>query len=339
MSAAVPYARGLHELGDGLHAYLQPDGGWGWSNAGLIVADGASLLVDTLFDLALTGQMLESMRPLLERSPLAAAFNTHGNGDHCYGNQLLPDALPIYATTIAAEEIRAVPPAAAQTLFKETDLGPEFAAWVRDAFGPFDWEGIEVRPPTETFAGETVVRVGDREVRLVEVGPAHTQGDAIAYVPDAGAVFTGDILFARSTPVMWAGPVSSWLAAADRILALEPRVIVPGHGPLADPQIVRDLQEYLRFVQREARLRFEAGLDAVQAADDIDLGPYADWGDRERIAVNVDMVYRELDPSRAPTPVPELFVRMAQWKARHDRRGATAAGRPSGPLDPGNPSP
>ena len=44
------YSKGLHDLGDGCFAYLQPDGGWGWSNAGLVVGDGVSLLVDTLFD-------------------------------------------------------------------------------------------------------------------------------------------------------------------------------------------------------------------------------------------------------------------------------------------------
>ena len=53
--------KGLHEVADGCHAYLQPDGSWGWSNAGLIVGDGASLLVDTLFDLKLTQRMLDSM--------------------------------------------------------------------------------------------------------------------------------------------------------------------------------------------------------------------------------------------------------------------------------------
>lgn len=316
-SLAGRYSHGLHELGDGLHAFLQPDGGWGRSNAGLIGADGASLLVDTLFDLKLTAEMLEAMRPHLERSPLSAAFNTHGNGDHCYGNQLLPADLPIHATRVAAQEIAAVPPAAAQALFKGSDLGPEFAAFVAEAFGPFDWTGIESRPPNQTFADETVLRVGDREVRLMSVGPAHTAGDAIAWVPDARAVFTGDILFAHCTPVMWAGPVSSWLGAADRILALDPAVIVPGHGPLADAGMVRDLQDYLRFVKREATARFEAGIDAEAAADDIDLGPYADWGDAERIAVNVEMVYRELDPSRPVAAVPELFMRMARWAARH----------------------
>src|SRR5438034_1297707 len=60
-SPSVPYARGLHELAEGCFAYLQPDGSWGWSNAGLVVGDGASLLVDTLFDLRLTGDMLAAL--------------------------------------------------------------------------------------------------------------------------------------------------------------------------------------------------------------------------------------------------------------------------------------
>jgi hypothetical protein len=60
----VAYTRGLHELGDGLFAYLQPDGTWGWSNAGLVTAGGTSLLIDTLFDLRLTREMLEAMRAI-----------------------------------------------------------------------------------------------------------------------------------------------------------------------------------------------------------------------------------------------------------------------------------
>ena len=82
-----PYTKGLHELGNGCFAYLQPDGGWGWSNAGLVTDAGASLLVDTLFDLALTREMLAAMRratPAAAR--IGALVNTHANGDHCYGN-------------------------------------------------------------------------------------------------------------------------------------------------------------------------------------------------------------------------------------------------------------
>ena len=56
------YTKGLHDLGNGCYGYLQPDGSWGWSNAGLVVDGGESLLVDTLFDLKLTREMLDTMR-------------------------------------------------------------------------------------------------------------------------------------------------------------------------------------------------------------------------------------------------------------------------------------
>src|SRR5690606_12620974 len=86
------YERGLHEVADGVLAYLQPDGGWGWSNAGLICGDGASLLVDTLFDARLTGDMLDDMGAVTSSRPIGTLVNTHANGDHCYGNGLVAGA-------------------------------------------------------------------------------------------------------------------------------------------------------------------------------------------------------------------------------------------------------
>ena len=310
----VAYEKGLHELGDGLFCYLQPDGGWGWNNAGLIAADGASLLVDTLFDLRLTREMLDAMKPVTDRSPIGAAMNTHGNGDHCFGNELLPEGVEIYATPAAAEEMQAAPPSLVDLLNK-ADLGPEWAAY--RPFAPFDFEGIGLRLPTQTFNGRRDVGVGDRTVTLIEVGPAHTGGDAIAWIEDAGVVFTGDILFVEGTPIMWAGPVQNWLDACDRVLELDARVLVPGHGPVTDESGVRDVQRYLAYVRDEARARFDAGMDAEAAADDIELGDFADWGDSERIAVNVESLYREFDPSREPAQPLDLFLRMARWKARH----------------------
>jgi len=313
----VAYERGLHELGDGLFAYLQPDGTWGWSNAGLVTADGESLLVDTLFDLRLTRDMLTAMQRVTERSPIAQAVNTHGNGDHWFGNPLLPDGIPIIASAAALEEMRAVPPRVVHELFNVLDLGPEFDAFARRTVRRFDHASIEPRLPTESFEGRRALQVGDRAVELIELGPAHTRGDVIAHVPGAEAVFTGDLLFIEGTPIMWEGPTANWLAACDRILALGARVIVPGHGPVTDASGVRDVQRYLSYVRDEAARRFEAGMAADEAADDIDISDFRDWGDPERIAVNVASVYRELDPSLPPIPVPEQFVRMARWSARH----------------------
>jgi glyoxylase-like metal-dependent hydrolase (beta-lactamase superfamily II) len=313
----IAYERGLHELGDGLYAYLQPDGTWGWSNAGLITADGTSLLVDTLFDLRLTQAMLDTMAPVTDDSPIGQAVNTHGNGDHWFGNQLLPDGIPILATRAALEDMQAVPPQALHLLFNELALGPEFDHFAADTMRRFEFAPIDPRLPTDTFERELELRVGDRTVQLIEVGPAHTLGDAIAYVPDAQTVFTGDILFIEGTPIMWAGPVSNWLNACERILDLRARVLVPGHGPVTDDSGVRDVQRYLTYVRDEARKRFDEGMDAEAAADDIDISDFRDWGDPERIAVNVATLYREFDPQQPEIPPPELFVRMARWRTRH----------------------
>lgn len=313
----IAYRRGLHELGDGLYAYLQPDGTWGWSNAGLITAEGGSLLIDTLFDLRLTQAMLDEMQPVTREYPIVQAMNTHGNGDHWFGNQLLPDGIPIIATRAAIEDMQAVQPALLHALSTAPELPPDVEAFARRAFGQFDFSDIEPRLPTESFQSRHELVVDGRRVELIELGPAHTAGDAIAYVPDAGAVFTGDLLFIEGTPIMWAGPVSNWLTACERILELDARVLVPGHGPVTDHSGVRDIQRYLRYVHDEARQRFEAGMDSEAAAQDIDVSEFRDWGDPERIAVNVATVYRELDPSLPDVSPPELFARMGRWSSGH----------------------
>jgi glyoxylase-like metal-dependent hydrolase (beta-lactamase superfamily II) len=132
-------------------------------------------------------------------------------------------------------------------------------------------------------------------------------------VPDARTVFTGDILFVEGTPIVWEGPVSNWIAACDRILALGAEVIVPGHGPITDSRGVRAVRAYLELVLREARARFEAGMDPLEAARDIALGEFADWSDRERIVVNVDTVYRELGARHAGGDTLRLLRGMAEY--------------------------
>ena len=312
----VAYEKGLHELGDGLFAYLQPNGGWGWSNAGLITSDGTSLLVDTLYDLHLTQEMLDAMSQVLAQHPLEAALNTHSNPDHCFGNQLLPSATELYASAATTAEMTDISPALLHTLKSAPELPPELSEFVQLAFGPFDFEGITVRLPSRTFEGRLDLRVGDRDVSFIELGPAHTDGDTIVHVADAATVFTGDLLFIESTPIVWAS-LSNWIRACDAILELQARVLVPGHGPVTDASGVRDVRRYLEFVRDAARERFEAGMSASDAADDIDISDFADWGDPERVAANVVAAYRELDPTRPASTPAELFVEMARWHAAH----------------------
>ena len=226
----MPYDKGLFELGDSCYAYLQPDGSWGWSNAGLVMGDGVSLLVDTLFDLKLTAEMLAAMQPVTRMAPIGTLVNTHANGDHCYGNELVEGA-EIIASAATAHEMTEVPPAMLAAL---NHADGEVGALFRHFFGAFEFDGITVTMPTRTFEGRLDVDVAGRTVELIEVGPAHTRGDTIAYVPDARTVYTGDILFIGGTPIVWAGPLGNWVAACDLMLGMDIDVVVPGHGPLTD---------------------------------------------------------------------------------------------------------
>jgi glyoxylase-like metal-dependent hydrolase (beta-lactamase superfamily II) len=306
----VPYTKGLHEVADGVWAYLQPDGGWGWSNAGLVTGDRTSLLVDTLFDLRLTGEMLDEMRrvtPAAER--IDTVVNTHANGDHCYGNALVADS-DIIASARCAEEMAQLPASAMAGVVRAAPtLGPggDFLARI---FAPFSFEGIETALPTATFEGRLDLSVADRPVTLLEVGPAHTAGDIVVHLPEDGVVFTGDILFHGGHPIVWAGPVANWVTACDRVLELDASVIVPGHGPLATPSAVDDLKSYFEFLTTEARLRHDAGMSALEAAQDIDLGPYAGWGEAERVVANVRALYRDFGDG-APADVVTVMSEMA----------------------------
>ena len=85
------YEAGLASLGNGTFAYLQPDGGWGLSNAALVTDGGEALLVDTLFDFPHTRAMLD-MFARATPAKIRTLVNTHHNGDHCYGNALVAGA-------------------------------------------------------------------------------------------------------------------------------------------------------------------------------------------------------------------------------------------------------
>ncbi|OYW87988.1 MAG: MBL fold metallo-hydrolase, partial [Hyphomonas sp. 32-62-5] len=235
MAARWEYTKGLKDIGNGLYAWLQPDGGWGWSNAGLIRDGDASLLVDTLFDMALTREMLDAMADAtgIGADKIGTIVNTHANGDHCHGNGCCPQA-EIIASEASAKEMAEVPPAMlAQFKKMGAQLGPA-GSYFADIFAPFDFENVDERTPTKTFSGTLDLKVGDKAVKLIEVGPAHTGGDVLVLVPGDKAVFTGDILFIDGTPLMWAGPVANWIRACETIIAMDVDVIVPGHGPVTD---------------------------------------------------------------------------------------------------------
>ena len=309
---AWTYTRGLHDLGNSVYAYLQPDGTWGWSNAGFVSDGDASLLIDTLFDLKLTREMLDTMR----RSIPAAAHidmlvNTHANGDHCYGNELVAGAQIIASSRTAHEIVTGVTPEQFAALLKAAPGMGQLGEYAYRIFSPFEFDNITLTPPDTTFEGRLTLQVGNKTVEVLEVGPAHTLGDTLVHIPADRVIFTGDILFIGGHPIMWAGPTSNWIRACDLILSLDVETIVPGHGPITDKKGVAGVKDYLEYIYAEARKRYEAGMPASEAARDIPLDKYATWSDGERIAVNVISIYRELSGDQTHPNILNLLGQMA----------------------------
>jgi 2-keto-4-pentenoate hydratase/2-oxohepta-3-ene-1,7-dioic acid hydratase in catechol pathway/glyoxylase-like metal-dependent hydrolase (beta-lactamase superfamily II) len=314
--AKIPYTRGLHEVGDRVWAWMLPDGGFGWSNAGLVAGDGASLLVDTLFDLPLTREMLAAMAPITERAPITDALITHSNGDHTHGNQLLDGSVRVIAATGTAEEIEHGMAPEMLVMAQTADLGAVATPYLRERFGPFDFGGITLRNADRTFDDRLTVEVGGRLVELLNLGPAHTAADSVVHVPDAGVLFAGDLLFIGCTPIVWAGPIANWVAACDLMIELDAPTVVPGHGPITDGDGIRAVRGYLVHIAEQAEVAYRKGLSFVEAADTIDLGEYASWLDAERAVINVYTRYRELDSDTPQLPAMGLLAMQAEWLAK-----------------------
>ncbi len=313
--ALIPYTRGLHEVGTDVWAWTLPDGGFGWSNAGLVAGEGASMLVDTLFDLRLTREMLTAMKPITDRHPLRDVLITHSNGDHTHGNQLLGPAVRILAAKATAESIEHELAPEMFAFFQSADFGPTTTPYLRERLGQFFFGDVVTRNADKTFEGQLSVEVGGRRVDVYDLGPAHTAADSVVHVPDAGVLFGGDLLFFGCTPIVWAGPIANWVAACDAMIALDPSVVVPGHGPVGDGSAMKSVREYLTFVSDYADCAWTTGQPFQEAAARIDLGEYRDWLDAERVGVNVYQRYREIDPRTPQLGIRELFDLQAEWQA------------------------
>ncbi len=336
------FSGGLIELADRAWAWLQPNGGLGESNAGLIAGAGESLLIDTLWDARLTRSMLDAMDPITvgAGAPISRLLNTHGDGDHWYGNGLLDADVEIVASEAAIAQMTQEPPAMLTRLAPvgtiaglagRLPLMPGRSsmrglARFGDALSCYEFGGLHPRIPGRSFAGSLELEVGGRRVEVTEVGPAHTGGDAIVWLADARIAFVGDIVFNGVTPIIWAGPVDNWLAAIDRIEALEPDIVVGGHGPPCGVAELRVLRDYWTWLREEvARAGEEKPGDLAERLLDspgFRDAPWGAWGYPERNLVNAARIAATLDGTAGPLGTPERIKLIAAMGALAERLAA-----------------
>ncbi len=329
---ASTYERGLHEVGDGTWAWLQPDGGWGWSNAGLVV-DGDRRCSSTRCSTCRSPRRCSSpCAPPCRPWPDRRVVNTHANGDHCYGNQLVRGA-EIVTSAPSAAEMDEVPPAMLAAFVAAAPT------WARTAtsstiFGRFDFDGIEPERPHPDLRRPLELAVGDRTVPLVEVGPgphrrrrrrprptpaSSSPATSCSTAAPRRVGRTGGQLDRGVRPPAGAGRRDRWC---------------PGHGPVGDRQAVEDQRGYFEWLVAEGTPRLDAGMSPLDAALDLAGGPYEGWGEAERLVANLIVLSRDLgqpdrrrhDPVRRHGRPCGLGARLEAWR-RQLEAGELEGGR------------
>ncbi len=307
----------LLQVSDSCFAAVSDGHGACDANSGLINL-GGGVVVDTQADLAHARRVIELFATVWPGMP-RRVVNTHEDGDHVWGNQLFEGAEIIAHRSVPGRMREAADPRAFRELLGGGERLP--ARWWRRASHPgalalarqlerdYDFEGITAVPPTTLFEERLVLDLDGTEAHLIHVGPCHQAGDTIVHVPSEGVVFAGDVVFRGCTPLGWTGTYARWLQCLDRIIWLDPEVIVPGHGPVCGVEGAMEMRAYLEHVREEAGRCFERGLTSLQASKRIDLGPYGGWRGPARLFANVERAYRELrhEPADAPWDMPATF--------------------------------
>ncbi len=265
---------------------MQPDGSWWINTAGFVVGRSGVLGIDTCATETRTRWYLEAVSAAAGGRLPSTVVNTHHHGDHTNGNCLVPGAALVGHTRCREEMI------------KTGILRPD------GIFEPVEWGEITLAPPFVTFEDRLDVYIDDLRVELHHFGTAaHTTNDVVAWIPERGVLFTGDLVFNGGTPFVLMGSVSGALMALDRLVELGPQVIVPGHGEPCTIDAVDLVGEYLRFLQDTTIEAKAAGLSPLDAARQADLGPFAELTDPERLVGNLHRAFAEHDGVRPGAPI------------------------------------
>ena len=190
-------------------------------NIGVVLGDGAAMLIDTRSTHVQAREILADLRELT-RDPVTVVVDTHGHFDHAFGNHVFrPAAIWGHARCVTFLERTAEVRRA-----RVAREYPELAA---------DLGEVVIDPPDRTFDETGSPRVGGRRVDLFHLGRGHTDHDIVVRVPDANVLFAGDLLENGAVPFFGDGYPLDWPETALRVAELSTGVVVPGHGDHGGP--------------------------------------------------------------------------------------------------------
>jgi glyoxylase-like metal-dependent hydrolase (beta-lactamase superfamily II) len=222
------------------HVYAIPDGRINLvPNIGIIVGSRATLIVDAGMGPKNGETVLRELAKVSKNADLYFT-TTHFHPEHMTGGQAFPANTIVIRPEVQQEEVDRKQPEFIRNFSRRT---PEMKALLQD---------VKPRPPDIVFDHEAKLDLGGVTVRLIWLGPAHTRGDEFVFVEEDGVLFTGDAVINRFFPIFPDADASgkNWLAILDKLDALHPRIIVPGHGEVGEASLIATERNYLQAVQQ-----------------------------------------------------------------------------------------
>lgn len=267
----------LTKVSQDIYAYLGTDDPRYGSNAGFVISPQGVAVVDC--DCLYSDSLLQEIRRLTDQ-PVRFLINTHFHLDHISANDSFAQ---LGALIVSSHGTRRN----AETL-GEAELQERLA---RRSPG----KASQIHLPPLTFSGELVLHLGQKELRLVDMGPGHTHGDTVVYMPQDGVLFSGDLLFAHNYPVVRAyshANPANWVNILDRLLEWPWEMVVPGHGPLGTKKEVRELRDYFLYLMKQVQKMVRSGKSLEEVRQGLDLSAYASWGRASAVPEALEVIYR-----------------------------------------------
>jgi glyoxylase-like metal-dependent hydrolase (beta-lactamase superfamily II) len=226
-------------------------------NVGAVVGGGAVLVVDTRSWRAEAEELVADLRALTPL-PWTHVVNTHDHFDHCFGNEVFQRA-ELWGHERCAELLRSHGELQRRAMI---EWAPDWAEHLA---------AVRIVPPDHTVGDRATLDVGGRRVGLLHLGRGHTDNDLVAFVPDAGVLFGGDLVEEGAPPSFPDAWPLEWPATLDRLVEVGAGVVVPGHGDVLDPDGIRAQAADQRAMAGLCRSVLRGDLSAEDA---LTRGPY-----------------------------------------------------------------
>jgi glyoxylase-like metal-dependent hydrolase (beta-lactamase superfamily II) len=242
------------------------------NNLGFVVSDAGVLVINTGPSIRAARALHAAIRKITAQ-PVKWVVNVNSQNHNWLGNGYYKSlGVTIFASKDAERVMREM---GAQQLDANKTLLKEKT------------EGTVLAYPTELITDRRELKLGRTSVQLLHFGPAHTPGDLIVWLPQQKILFAGDIVYTeRLLAVIPIGNTANWVQAFDKLAALNPKSIVPGHGRPTTIEVARrDTRDYLSFLRAEAKRVVDAGGSLLDAVEKVDQS-------RFRSLVNFDLLAR-----------------------------------------------